>query len=94
MLDVMIQVATAINYSPLPQVGAENSTMQSILSVIFGLAGVVALIFVAIGGLRLILANGDPTAVAKARGTILYALLGLVVVISAFLIVSFILGML
>lgn len=94
MLDVLIQVATAIDYSPLPKVGAENATMQSILSVIFGLAGVIALIFVAIGGLRLILANGDPSAVAKARGTIVYALIGLVVVISAFLIVSFILGML
>lgn len=73
-------------------VNANDSTLTSIVNIVFSLAGALALLFVVIGGLRFILSRGDPQSTAQARGTILYALVGLVVTISAYAIVRFAIG--
>ena len=60
------------------------------ISIIIGTIAAVAVLFIVIGGLRYILAQGDPQGVSKAKGTIVYALIGLVVAIIAQFIVSFV----
>lgn len=59
-----------------------------ILSIVVGIASVVGVI---IGGIKFITSNGDPGSVKSARDTVLYSLVGAVVVIFAQAIVAFVL---
>lgn len=61
-------------------------TIVDILSII---VGAVSVIMIIIGGLRYVVSNGDPQKVTAARQTILYAVVGLVIVIFAQVIVAF-----
>lgn len=67
-----------------------DGTIATVLRVVFGVAGGVALIMVVIGGLRYINSLGNAQNVAKAKDTILYAIIGLVVCILGFAIVNFV----
>ena len=70
---------------------AENklpTVVQSILNVVIGLTGIVAVIFIIIGGVQYMTSTGDATKIQKAKNTILYAVIGLAVVILAFVIVN------
>lgn len=62
---------------------------ENILSVITILAGFAAFIMLIFGGFRYIIAQGDPKAVQAARGTLTWAIVGLVMVIVAWLILAF-----
>jgi len=60
-----------------------------ILSIIVGIAAVIMII---VAGLSFITANGDAQAVARARSSIIYALIGVVIVAFSQAIVKFILN--
>lgn len=75
----------------LPQVKADSGELQQILQVAFGIIAAVAILFIIIGGLRYVISEGDPEATNRARGTIIYALVGLIIAISAEFLVSFVL---
>ena len=75
----------------LPHVAANGSQLPTILQIVFGVAAALAVLMVVIGGLRLVTSEGDPQAAAKGRMTILYAVVGLAISVSAELIVSFVL---
>ena len=53
-------------------------------------AGVVALFLIIFGGFRFMTSGGDPKSVEGARNTIIWAIIGLVVVLLSFAIVGFI----
>jgi type IV secretory pathway VirB2 component (pilin) len=74
----------------LPVVDASNGELQQILQIVFGIAAALAVLFIVIAGLRFITSQGNPQEVAKARNTIVYALVGLLVALSAEVIVSFV----
>jgi Type IV secretion system pilin len=76
----------------LPTTPATSANLQHGLEAVFGIVAVVAVVVVVIGGLQFILAQGDPQGVARARMTIIYAVVGLAVAISAEAIVAFVLG--
>ena len=76
----------------LPAVDASSVTLHNILSIIFGIIAVVAVLIIVIAALKFITAQGDPQGVAKARSTIIYTLVGLVVAISAEVFVAFVLN--
>jgi hypothetical protein len=59
-----------------------------ILSIVVGIASVVGVI---LGGIKFITSNGEPSSVKSARDTVLYSLIGAVVVIFAQAIVAFVL---
>ena len=69
-----------------------SSFIQSIINILLFIAGVIAVVMVVIGGLRFVLSNGDSGATSKARNTIIYALVGLVITIMSYAIVNFVLG--
>lgn len=79
-------------YESLPKVSADSGRLDTILTVVFGVAGAVALLMLVIGGFRYILSQGDPNGAAQAKNTIIYSIVGLIVVIIAFTIVSFVLN--
>lgn len=77
----------------LPRVSAGALQLDSIMNtVVFPIAGAVAVIFVIIGGYQYVTSNGNSSETTKARNTVLYSVVGLVVIIMAFAIVQLILG--
>jgi hypothetical protein len=70
--------------------GCIPNLLNNLVTLLFGLVGIVAVIFVIYGGAKFVLSGGDEKQVEGARKTITYALIGLVVVILAFAIVNFI----
>lgn len=76
----------------LPTGGASGSNLQHLLELVIGVMGALAVLLIVIAGLNLVTAGGDPQKVAKARSTIVYALIGLVIAIAAEGIVVFVIG--
>ncbi|MCL4357631.1 pilin [Patescibacteria group bacterium] len=76
----------------LPTVAANGADLQQALQIFFGILAALAVLFVVIGGLRYTISGGDAQAMSKAKSTIIYAIVGLVVAIFAEAIVTFVLG--
>lgn len=68
------------------------STLNTIINVVIGIIGFVAVAMMIMGGISFITSQGDTAKVTKARNTILYGVVGLVVAILAFAIVNFVLS--
>lgn len=74
--------------------GSDTSIVETILKLVFGALAMFSLLFVVIGGLKYTLSGGDSNAIASAKQTILYAVIGLVLGVSVFTLVSYIFGVL
>ena len=69
-----------------------NRIITDVINVFSVVVGVVAVIMIIVGGFRYITSGGDSTKVTGAKNTILYALIGLVIVALAQIIVKFVLS--
>lgn len=67
-----------------------RNIVQTIIDVFSIVVGAVSVIMIIIGGLRYITSSGEPGNVQAAKNTILYAIVGLVIVIFAQTIVRFV----
>ena len=65
-------------------------TIINIVTAIIGVSGLVAVIFILIGGIQYITSEGDAAKTKKAKDTILYAFIGLVICALAFVIVNWV----
>ena len=74
----------------LPKQGSD-ATLGNIINVILYAAGVLAVVMIIVSGIKMSASAGNPSAVAKAKQTLVYAIVGLVVVVLAFSIVNFVL---
>jgi hypothetical protein len=74
----------------IPKGDLQKSSIDTAFQIVFALAAGVALVILMLAALKYITSRGDPSAVAKAKNTILYAVIGLVIAASAFSIVSFV----
>lgn len=75
--------------------GTENSLPKSItniLNAVIGVLGIVAVVVIIIGGVTYMTSSGDAGKVKKAKDTILYGVIGLVIVALAFAIVNFVIS--
>lgn len=66
-------------------------TVRVVISVILGVLGMVAVVMIVLGGVNYTTSQGDPGKVKKAKDTIMYGIIGLVVAMLAFAIVNFVL---
>ena len=66
-------------------------TVNTIINVIIGVIGFVAVVVIILGGVQYTTSAGDPGKVKKAKDTILYGIIGLVVALLAYAIVNFVL---
>lgn len=71
-----------------------QSVITNILYSVILVLGIVAVIFIIKGGIDYITSAGDATKLQKAKNTIVYAVIGLVVSVLAFAIVNFTIGVL
>lgn len=75
----------------LPQGAANSGNLHNILQIVFAILAAVSVLFIVMAGLRLITSQGNPQEASKARATIAYALVGLIVALLAEAIVAFVL---
>ncbi len=69
-----------------------QSNVQFALDIFSWIVGIAAVIMLIMGGFRFVTSGGDSGRVSAARNTILYAVIGLVVVMAAQIVVKFVLG--
>lgn len=69
-----------------------ESLLVKIVNIISAIVGVVAVIMIIFGGFKYITSGGDSNNVSGAKNTIIYAIIGLVIVALAQLIVHFVLN--
>jgi hypothetical protein len=67
----------------LPGNNISNGTISGLIEIALGIIGLVAVLFIVIAALQLITSGGNPESAKKARETIIYAIVGLTIVVSA-----------
>ena len=68
------------------------TTLNTIINVVIGIIGFVAVMVIILGGVQYTTSAGDSGKVKKAKDTIMYGIIGLVVALMAYSIVNFILS--
>ena len=76
----------------IPENFLTQATVNNVANAAFMLAGIVAVLFIIIGGISYSTSAGDPGKISRAKDTILYAVIGLIVVLVSFIIVQFVIG--
>lgn len=66
-------------------------TILNIIKVVLGVLGLVAVVMIILGGVQYTTSAGDMVKVTKAKNTILFAVVGLIISLLAFAIVNFVL---
>lgn len=89
----LLKMLGLIDTSTFPQIGDNsNAPIKALLQIALEAMGAIAVLIIAIAGFKLTISRGDPQAVARSKDTIIYAAVGLVVVVAAFSIVTFVVG--
>jgi len=100
MQDLMLRIFAAtniqgdvnnLNTNTLPKNSLANNDVQNVLTIVFGIAAAISVLMIVIAGFRFIAGEGNPEETSKAKSTILYAIIGLFVSLSAQAIVAFVL---
>ncbi len=81
-----------IDAGNIPHTIGSNQLLLNVLNIAYFAAGVIAVIVIILSGYSFATAVYDPGKVEKARNAILYAVVGLIVVITAFIITQFVIG--
>ena len=66
--------------------------VKDIINTVLYVVGVLTVVMVIIGGVQYTTSGGDQAAVTKAKNTILYGIVGLVIAVLAYAIVNFVVG--
>jgi hypothetical protein len=91
--DIKLKIFSAVvDTGPLPKPTADSARLQTALSTVFVVLGAISLLVITIAGFRYVISHGDPRLVAQSKDAILYAVIGLVVSITSFAIVNFVVG--
>lgn len=75
----------------IPRVSGED-VLTNGLNIAYFVAGIVAVIVIIVAGLSFVVSGNNPATVTKAKNAILYAVIGIVVILSAFVITQFVIG--
>ncbi len=71
---------------------SSDDIVKQTLNGVYSIVAIIAVLIIVLAGLRIITADGDSSKVAAARQTIIYAVVGLVIVGSAFIITGIVQG--
>lgn len=83
-----------VSSAGLPNNGSKDPTAGAVgvaLNIVFGVTASIAILMIVIAGFRYIIAKGDPQDMATARNTIIYSLVGLLITVAAYGLVTFVL---
>ena len=93
MKDIASGVMLGLN--DIGEIGAGNdltTIVKRVINVAMAVLGVVCVIMLIMGGYNYTMSGGDANKVTKAKNTILYAVIGLVIALLALAIVNFVIG--
>ncbi len=74
------------------QLGDLFTLINNLVNIALSIAGTVAVLFLIIGGFQYMTSAGDPENIGRAKNTILYAIIGLILIIVSLAIINFITG--
>lgn len=94
LLELLAKADVTVDVDNIPKVNANAASVGAILSGVFTLIGGLAVLFLLIGAVRYVTSNGDQSQLSLAKNTIVYAVVGIVISLSAFAIVQFVIGQL
>lgn len=96
MKDVLLKLAVTLVGSGDSEVNIKRLTAEEVLknglNIAYMLAAIIAVIMIIIGGILFTTSAGDSGNITKAKNMILYSVIGLVVIISAYAITYFVIG--
>ncbi|HTE57399.1 MAG TPA: pilin [Verrucomicrobiae bacterium] len=87
-----IQIASGSTGCTEEEGGRVNGVIATVVNILSAVVGVVAVIMILIGGFRYVISGGDSSSTASAKNTIIYAIVGLIIVALAQIIVRFVLA--
>ena len=90
LLNSLAQIQVLPGDVKIPQNDLGQGQLRSALQIAFGIGGALAVLIIVVAGLRFVTARGDPQAVSRARNSVIYAVVGLVVCAMGFAIVTFV----
>ena len=90
---LLVNLAVALNASDvnIPDLSA-NVVVQNVLNIAYFLMAIIAVIVIIVSGITYATSAGNAASVTKAKNQILYAVIGIIVVITAYAITNFILS--
>lgn len=83
---------TVNNFTISNNGGDLETTIINIINAVIGVLGLVAVVVIIIGGINYMMSSGEAAKVKKAKDTILYGVIGLVICVLAFAIVNFVIA--
>lgn len=91
-MNLLAKIEVTKDQLEIPSGTLTEGNTKTILQLVFGTGGAIAVLIIVIAGLQFVVSQGDPQRTAKARNAIIYAMIGLAICVSAFSIVRYILG--
>lgn len=90
---ILLQFAQKIDAgsSGIPTMSGDDLLKNS-LNLAYFLAGIITVIVIIVAGLMYVTSSGDSGRVAKAKNLLTYSIVGLIIVMSAFVITNFVIG--
>ena len=86
---LLILLPTVVQAKTFENIG---ELLADIIKIMFSIGGLLALIGLIVGGYKYITSSGNPEAAGQAKLTIVYSIVGLVVILIAVIFVRFLLG--
>ena len=68
-----------------------DSPIRTVINILLYVVGILAVVMIIVSGLKMTMSAGDAGAVQKAKNTLVYAIIGLVIAVLAYAIVNFVL---
>lgn len=87
---MLTTIAQIFQNPGLPTVQANESLVVNVMQLVFGVFGAISVLVVTIAGFQYVLSQGDPQRIGKAKDTIIYAIIGLIVSMAGYAIVTFV----
>ena len=84
--------SSSVDVCALPSTQTTSQTLAIVISIFFAIIGAISVLVIVLAGFRYITSSGKPEEIAKAKDTIIYAAVGIIVCAMAVTIVSFITG--
>ena len=84
------QVLGSADDLKVPKNDLTVTNLGNILNVVYLIAGAIAVLMIVIAGINFTTSAGDANKAAKAKNTILYSVIGIVIISSAFAITNFV----
>jgi type IV secretory pathway VirB2 component (pilin) len=81
-MNILFAIQDLIHSDPLPH-AKNNNFLQLGLNITFSIAGAIAILIIVLAGMRLVFARDNPENISKARNSVIYAIIGLIIVASA-----------